>query len=113
MQENTRNLILYLPIFGFYKNTLFISKLKNHTRKFPRFFFTLCIVREPHFSSCLFSFDEGICWNEYKFTNGEDKITITGLIAEPGEKATDVAIWGWDDEADGWVRIVLEFSVKT
>ena len=48
-----------------------------------------------------FSFDEGITWYQHKFA--EKKITITGLIAEPGEQATDVAIWGWDDDADAWV----------
>lgn len=48
-----------------------------------------------------YSFDEGLCWHKYKFA--EKNITITGLIAEPGEKATDVAIWGWDDEVDSWV----------
>ena len=48
-----------------------------------------------------FSFDEGLCWHEYKFS--EKKISITGLIAEPGEKATDVAIWGWNDDTESWV----------
>ena len=35
---------------------------------------------------------------------------MIGLIAEPGEKATDIAIWGWDDEADCWVVYIFDFK---
>ena len=35
---------------------------------------------------------------------------FSGLIAEPGEKATDIAIWGWDDESDCWVVYIFDFK---
>ena len=49
-----------------------------------------------------------MCWNTYKFATVP--ITITGLIAEPGNKATDIAIWGWDEEKDNWVVYVFDFK---
>ena len=35
---------------------------------------------------------------------------ILGLIAEPGEKATDIAVWGWDDTQDCWVVYTFDFK---
>lgn len=66
------------------------------------------VVQEEEIDTLKFSFDEGLCWHKYKFA--EKNITITGLIAEPGEKATDVAIWGWDDEVDSWVVYTFDFK---
>ena len=31
------------------------------------------------------------------------------MIAEPGEKATDIAVWGWDDTKDCWVVYTFNF----
>lgn len=55
-----------------------------------------------------YSFDEGLCWQEETFV--ETPITITGLIAEPGERATDIAVWGWDDIKDCWVVYTFNFK---
>nr|CAB3266478.1 sortilin-like [Phallusia mammillata] len=55
-----------------------------------------------------FSFDEGDCWHSYKFT--DTPIQITGISAEPGEKSTDVSIWGWNRSGDGsWMAITVDF----
>jgi len=36
---------------------------------------------------------------------------VTGVSAEPGEKATDVSVWGWDRHGDGsWMAITFDFK---
>ena len=70
-----------------------------------------------------YSFDEGLCWQNYTFVDTPITITGTyslyrlakyhndlGLIAEPGEKATDIAVWGWDDTKDCWVVYTFNFK---
>ena len=56
-----------------------------------------------------FSLDEGQCWHAFKFS--DRKIQVTGISAEPGEKATDISIWGWDSTGDqSWMVVTLDFK---
>ncbi|XP_076824806.1 sortilin-like isoform X1 [Clavelina lepadiformis] len=56
-----------------------------------------------------FSLDEGECWHTYNFS--DTPIQVTGVSAEPGEKAADVSIWGWDVHGDkSWVAMTVSFD---
>ena len=57
-----------------------------------------------------FSLDEGQCWSPYQFS--DMKMLVVGVSAEPGEKATDISIWGWNKgEDEGWLVITIDFKV--
>ena len=88
------------------------------------------VTNDEQIDTIKFSFNEGQCWNSHKFT--EEKIDITGnpsifkilksktaifkynyysgLVGEPGEKSTDVAIWGWNEQEENWVVYTFDFK---
>ncbi|XP_054752388.2 sortilin-like isoform X1 [Lytechinus pictus] len=55
-----------------------------------------------------FSYDEGQCWNSYKFT--EEKITVTGLLPEPSKKSLNVSIWGYGADDSQWRSFMINFG---
>ena len=61
-----------------------------------------------------FSYDEGHCWNEYKFAKDEngnpDPIKVTGILPEPSAKSLNVSIWGFGLEDHQWRAFTIDFS---
>ena len=55
-----------------------------------------------------FSYDEGHCWNEYKFS--DELLSITGLLPEPSATSLNVSIWGFGPEDRRWRVITIDFS---
>lgn len=55
-----------------------------------------------------FSYDEGQCWNSFKFT--EEKITVTGLLPEPSKKSLNVSIWGFGEDDSQWRSFMINFG---
>ncbi|XP_078595135.1 sortilin-like isoform X2 [Branchiostoma floridae x Branchiostoma japonicum] len=55
-----------------------------------------------------YSFDEGQCWRDYKFT--EEEIVFTGLLTEPGAKTMKVGIWGFGRDDHKWRVTVIDFE---
>lgn len=55
-----------------------------------------------------FSYDEGHCWHEYKFT--DEKLVITGLLPEPSSKSLNISIWGFGAEDHLWRAFTIDFS---
>ncbi|CAH1265006.1 SORT1 [Branchiostoma lanceolatum] len=55
-----------------------------------------------------YSFDEGQCWKDYKFT--EEEIVFTGLLTEPGAKTMKVGIWGFGRDDHKWRVTVIDFE---
>ncbi|XP_066283754.1 sortilin-like isoform X2 [Branchiostoma lanceolatum] len=56
-----------------------------------------------------YSFDEGQCWKDYKFT--EEEIVFTGLLTEPGAKTMKVGIWGFGRDDHKWRVTVIDFEM--
>ncbi|XP_038072608.1 sortilin-like [Patiria miniata] len=55
-----------------------------------------------------FSYDEGHCWNEYKFC--DEPFSITGLLPEPSTNSLNVSIWGFGSEDRRWRIVTIDFS---
>ncbi|XP_074644264.1 sortilin-like [Tubulanus polymorphus] len=53
-----------------------------------------------------FSTDEGRCWHNFTYT--DEKIHVTGLLTEPGNKAMHVGIWGFLNQE--WRTFIINFK---
>ena len=57
---------------------------------------------------CSYSYNEGVTWREYIFTN--TSLRIYGLLTEPGSVNGNFSIWGSKPEAHSWVIIHLNLE---
>lgn len=65
-------------------------------------------------NSLWYSLDEGQCWHEHIFTEGNSTgIIVTGLLAEPRYKAGDLTIWGYDPYGPNKPWTVFFINFKT
>lgn len=61
-----------------------------------------------------YSIDQGRCWNEYKFTDSNNKVTIRGLVTEPHSQDRVFSLWGYLTDAPKnkkeWLVITINFN---
>ena len=57
-----------------------------------------------------YSYDEGESWHSYKFTDGNERFRVYGILTEPGEKSTVFTIYASYGGSHSWE--IVEIDMK-
>ena len=51
--------------------------------------------------------NEGLTWSTYNYSQ---LLTVWGVVTEPGETTTVVALYGWENNTSGWITVLINFT---